>query len=69
VLEIPKRATALDRWNDGEKLYAGGGEGVTLERPGIPWVAARGSSLEIRPQQVGTKTTIASAWKRRNRHD
>src|SRR6267378_6353593 len=55
MLEIPKRATALDRWYDGEVICGRRRRRRPFERPGVPWVAARGSSLEIRPQQIGDK--------------
>src|ERR1700720_3086653 len=55
MLEIPKRATALDRWNDGEVICRRWRRYRPLERPGVPWVAARSSSLEVRPQQIGDK--------------
>src|SRR6266481_2710740 len=55
MLEIPKRATALDRWYDGEVMCGRRRRRRPLERPGVPWVAARSSSLEVRPQQIGDK--------------
>ena len=56
MLEIPKRATALDRWNNGEVICRRRRRCRPFERPGVPWVAACTSSLEVRPQQIGDKS-------------
>src|SRR5260370_28561061 len=70
MLEIPKRATALDRWNGGEVICRRRRRRRPLERPGVPWVAARRSSLEVRPQQIGDKNHDTQCLKKdANRHN
>src|ERR1700674_5270585 len=52
MLEIPKRATAPDRWYDGEVIYRRRRRCRPLERPGVPRVAASGFAPEIGPEHV-----------------
>src|ERR1700694_2828195 len=52
MLEIPKRATALDRWYDGEVICGWRRRRRPFERPGIPRITSSGFALEIGPEQV-----------------
>ena len=52
MLEIPERATALDGWNDGEVICRRRRRCGPLEGPGVPRVAPRRSSSEVRPHEI-----------------
>src|SRR5258708_7402386 len=70
MLEIPKRSTALYGGNDGEVICRRRRRRRPLERPGVPWVAARSSSLDVRPQQIDDKNPDSERLEEHaNRHN